>query len=258
MTRWRDLARPETDVTLLERHRVEDGAERIRLLVGLAAAHTPVALHVGGPHGSGVSARLETVDAEAGSLSITLDMPPDVQVACRTMLRSAGGATGVAIQPGAKLQFPLDGLTCADDDSRAALRARLPTTLVRLQRRDAYRIAPSPLAFPRLWLRDSETPQTAHAVAVTDLSATGVSFRVPATGPTPAIGDRLDADPLELPATLPIRCALRVRVVAIGADGELRVGCAFEGLEPAAERTLQVFVNAAQVRGRTPKPQLGG
>lgn len=253
----RDRARPETDAALLERHRVHDGTERIRLLAELAASRTPVVLHVGAGHGSGVPARLARVDPATGGLELALDVSPEALAACRAALGAAGAVTGVAIQAGVKLQFVLDRMTPAGDGPQATLRAALPGTLVRVQRRDAYRIAPSPLAVPRLWLRDPQAPSAPRAVTVTDLSATGVSFRIPAPAALAAVGERLAADPLELPATLPIRCGLRVRAIEPEPDGALRVGCAFEALEPAAERALQVFVNAAQLRGRAPGPRIG-
>jgi hypothetical protein len=70
------------------------------------------------------------------------------------------------------------------------------------------------------------------------------------------VGTRLAGCRLELPAALPMRCTLAIRSAEPRPDAPVRLGGEFEGLDPAAARAVQVFVNLAQTRTRRARPHL--
>jgi c-di-GMP-binding flagellar brake protein YcgR len=248
---------PEIDPAVFDRFGIEDGAERVRLLRALADSGEMVTLHTGPDADCHVVSRVLGVDGGHG----TFDLDFNTDDARRDAFRSAETVVAVALLHRVKLQFELARFTIAGDGDRGRLRAPLPRRLARLQRRDAYRVEPTPSVAPRLWLNgpDGEQP-----VRILDVSATGIAFEWPqgVTAPVPSM--RLSGCRLELQATAPIRCELQVRAIesmadpfADPADGALvRVGCAFEGLEPSAARAVQIFVNLAQSRGRKARPRL--
>ena len=249
---------PVGDVRVLERFGIADGAERLRLLRALAESREMVTLHTAIDADCHVVSRVLGVDAAAGTLDLEFNTDP----ARRDAFRGADGVTAVALLDRVKLQFGLARFTLVGEDERGRLRAPLPRSLVRLQRRDAFRVEPSPSAVPRLWLREQGGER---AVRILDVSATGLAFEVLPDAVAPQVGTCLGACRLELPAMAPIRCDLLVRVVEATVDpfsdpaegATLRVGCAFDALEPSAARAVQVFVNLAQTRGRRARPRLG-
>jgi hypothetical protein len=123
---------------------------------------------------------------------------------------------------------------------------------------EAFRVAPATESTARLWVRDPGGPDGERRIPVTDVSATGLGLRMQRSdSDAPVVGTVFDRVRMELPGTSPIHCDLVVR--AIGADlsgerGALRVGCEFRGLDSAAARAVQVFVNTAQTRGRRLRP----
>ncbi|RPH43735.1 MAG: flagellar brake protein [Burkholderiales bacterium] len=248
---------PEHDPDVFERFGIPDTAERVRLLRALAESGEMVTLHAPRPTDGQVVSRVLALDAAHG----TIDLEFTTDDARRDVFRAADAAVAVALLHRVKLQFELARFTIVGDGDRGRLRAPLPQRLARLQRRDAYRVEPTPSASPRLWLNDGHGER---AVRILDVSATGLAFEWPDAGTPPQPGTRLGGSRLELPATAPIRCELVVRATEPIADPysdptervPLRVGCAFEALEPSAARAVQVFVNLAQSRGRKARPRL--
>lgn len=249
---------PVRDPGVLERFGIEDGAERLRLLRALADSREMVTLHTADDADCHVVSRVLGVDAGAG----TVDLEFNTDEARRDAFRGAVGVTAVALLDRVKLQFGLGRFTLVGEGERGRIRAPLPRSLVRLQRRDAFRVEPTPSAVPRLWLREHGGERS---VRILDVSATGLAFEVVPDAVVPQVGTCLGACRLELPAMAPIRCDLLVRAVEPNVDpfsdpaegAPLRVGCAFDALEPSAARAVQVFVNLAQARGRRARPRLG-
>lgn len=235
---------------------VADRAERLRLLRALADGREMVTLHAGDDDDCFVVSRVLGVDAGSG----TVDLEFHTDDGRRDAFRAAGRATAVALLDRVTLRFELLRPTIAGDGERGRLRAALPERMARMQRRDAFRVAPPVSAVPTLAVPG---PSGSRSVRVLDVSATGIAFEWEGPEPAPAPGTRLVDCRLELPASVPIRCGLTVRGVEPLADPfddpsrrPLRVGCEFEGLEPSAARSIQVYVNLAQTRGRRVRPRL--
>jgi hypothetical protein len=249
---------PVRDADVLERFGIADGAERLRLLRALADSREMVILHTVDDADCRVVSCVLGVDEAVG----TIELEFNTDEARRDAFRDSTGVTAVALLDRVKLQFELVRITLAGDGEHGRLQAPLPQGLARLQRRDAFRVEPSRSAVPRLWLREQGGER---AVRILDVSATGLAFEVVADVVAPQVGARLGACRLELPSMAAIRCDLLVRAVepivdpfTDPAEGvALRVGCAFDALEPSAARAVQVFVNLAQARGRRARPKLG-
>lgn len=244
-----------SDSDLFERFGIEDTAERTRLLRALAEARALVTLHTQTQLDGQVVSQVVGVDVAQG----TVDLEFNTDETRRDAFCSADLITAVALLDRVTLQCELPRATIFGDGDRGRLRAPLPVRLARLQRRDAYRVEPPIFAMPRLWLRGEQ------AVHILDVSATGLAFEWAAETDAPRPGERLSSCRLELLATAPFRCDLLVRTTAPRADPfsdpadgvPLRVGCAFDALEPSAARAVQVFVNLAQSGGRKARPRVG-
>lgn len=226
---------------------VADAAERVRLLRRLLAEDAMVVLHLPGDEDTAVVARLLSLDVAAGR--IELEFVTDE--GRRAAFREAGRALARATLDGVGLRFELDA---ARADVEGRLVASLPRRLARLQRREAYRVAPPVTAKPRLFVPLDGDEREAR---ILDVSASGLAFEWPSSDAPPAIGARLAGCRLELPATLPIRCALAIRSAEQRPDAPIRLGGEYDGLDPAAARAVQVYVNVAQTRTRRARPRLG-
>lgn len=256
---------PETDLHLLRNHAVTDAGERRLWLSKLAVLPEPIAIHCPVLGLCGFSSAL-TWDPQADHLELVGQAEPGVPLPdCPAPLGQRVRALVVALHEGVKLQFELDALAIAPGPDSAQglwrLQSRMPHVIYRLQRRDAFRVTPSPLAPAQLWLATPGQAGRERSVQVVDVSATGMAFRWPERADTPPHeGSRLARCRLELAGTLPIECTLVVtetRADDDAADPRLRVGCRFEGLSPSEARAVQIYVNLAQVRARAKRPQVG-
>ena len=237
---------PETDAALLARHAV-DAAERDRLLARLHADATVLSLHAAG---TAVGARVAALDVATGRLALEPETPDEAAASALRGLARAGRATAVATADGVKLQFELASIEASGRQPR--MRAALAGPIARLQRRDAFRVAPPADGLARLWIPGADG--TSREVEVLDLSVLGVSFRMPGDGPAPPAS--IEGARLGLPASAPIPCALRVRTLERDGSGAWRAGCELAGLEPSTARAVAVWVHDAQTRRRRLRPRL--
>jgi c-di-GMP-binding flagellar brake protein YcgR len=253
----RSAHRPETDAEMLEQYRVPDHGERSRLLSELVTAGDMVTLHADGTHDCFVVSKLLAVDTARDTVEFEFTTDEERHA---TFKRS-GRAVAVALLARVKLQFDLSPIAVESGAGRQRLHAALPRSMSRLQRRDAYRVAPPVESTARLWLSDPQAESGERRVQVLDVSANGLGLGMSAqNSDLPAVGDLLQGCRLELPGFAPIRCTLSVRAVAPapeGGRGGLRIGCEFSTIDAHAARAVQMYVNAAQTRGRRLRPKIG-
>ena len=245
--------RPEADPQVLAHYRIDDPAEIITLIARLAGAGTIVTLHDAPRLSSLVVSRVLAFDAARG----TLDLDFTTDESRRDALLGAARLVAVAIHERVKLQFDLERFDEVDAGRLSLLRAALPAVFYRVQRRNAFRVDPHGDLAPGLQV---PTVDAMEAVPVADVSATGVSFLLPADRAAPAVGAALRGCVLRLPRTAPIHCDLVVRFLGHGLSHDAhacRIGCEFAALEPTAARAVQVFVNETQLRARRLRPPLG-
>ena len=230
---------PEPD-DRLARFRVVEPLAVLACLRALRNEDAPVTLHAEpGARDACAIGRIVAVNAPVDRIEIAAG-GQDARLAALARLAQA---TAVAFADRVKIQFVLSGLACvADADGGVRLRALVPPTLYRVQRRDAFRVRPA-------WRARCTVPQPggrpALSATVLDASVGGVSLGWTAPE-APRVGARLEDCQLALPGLSEFRCDLLVRSVGEPAPdaepGTLRVGCAFEALSGPMQRTLQRFV----------------
>ncbi|MBE9607896.1 flagellar brake protein [Chitinilyticum piscinae] len=174
--------------------------------------------------------------------SVWLDIPADKLVGKR--LEESGSAIVVAHAGNIHSQFSAEGIQTATQGGKPALRCALPTSLMYVQRRDAYR--------QRIPLREPLTclvPLAGHedvALAVADISVNGIGLLGFAPELTLRKGLTLQGCKINLPG-----CGLLVADLAIQSVAEyqlrqqiptLRTGCSFLSLAAGAQNMVMRYI----------------
>lgn len=142
-----------------------------------------------------------------------------------------------------KVQFALDGVTQVEWNGRPAFRARLPRVLLKLQRREYYRLV-CPLRAPLVCHLPLEAePLDAQVV---DISVGGVGLGHLAPNTPLQVGERYPGCSLVLPGEGPLIMTLEVRSLQDMAlkNGGLvkRAGCRFVDLPAAQQAMIQRYI----------------
>lgn len=152
-----------------------------------------------------------------------------------------------------KVQFSLDSLTLTQSDGRPAFLAGLPETLLRLQRREFFRLS-TPVANPvklstTLYLADESTLDI--ELPLVDISGGGVGLLItPDQAQYFQRGDTLDQCQVVLPdegvlvATLAVRNLIDITTRS-GAH-YFRVGCEFVKLSAARASLVQRYITRVE------------
>lgn len=221
---------------------VESRAEVLALLREISARHTLVTIGFGEDGGYMVTTLLE-VNAEFEELvfEATVDLP------VLERLLAARYITGETMLDSVRIAFSTGRAEAVQREGMDAFRVRIPEAMVRLQRRDAFRIS-TPQEPPLLCrVRLPADPDHPLQLRVSDLSVSGLSLHLEGhelnLGLEP--GMTLMDCHLELPGTGTVRGSLEVvHVQATGAHGSGRriVGCRFIGLPGPTQTLLQRHV----------------
>jgi len=231
-------------------YRVDDGAERLRLLQQLRDGGVPLTLSA--PHGAAIATRLWSVDAAQQQISFSADADhPQLQ-----RLAQDDEAVAVAYLDQVKLQFDLSDLVLVRAAASCALRARLPSVLYRFQRRAAYRVRPADAVAPKVLLRHPSMPEMRIGLRIVDLGAGGCALRLPDDVPALQPGTRLAGVRIELDGDCAFEATLRLQHISAmhGGSGQ-RLGCEFVDLDGPAQRALQRFIDRTQQRRRLLAPR---
>ena len=232
---------PETDPRTLERFGVEGPLAVRSILDDLVRENALITLYCPERHEDFVVSRLLRRD-DGG---LRFDFPTD-ESRRRALLRT-GSVIVVAFLDRVKIQFESGALEALVEDGHAVLAGATPTRVVRLQRRDAFRVNP-PRPHPvECIVRDVGDEEMVYRVL--DLSPEGIALMVPPSLETPAAGDRWQHCRLEIPGYAPIPCDLVVRVVSetlLGDGASRRIGCSLDHPTPEAQRALQMYVMEVQ------------
>jgi len=246
------LHRPETDDRVLRDYRIAEPSERARLLAELAKTGDQVSIYEHLEAEQCLESRLLAYDPARDSLEFEI-LPRQIH---RANVGSGSPVVAVAVMARVKLQFELIALTL-DADARS-FQAKAPASVVRLQRRDAFRVIPPREAAACVFVREAIAGSEEWRASVVDLSATGLAFQWRDSMP-PARGAILPSCRIELAGVPAIICQLRVTSTKLQGPLGSRiayVGVEFIGLDSSAARAIQVYVNAAQTRSRARKPVL--
>lgn len=227
--------------------RVRSQIEIRSLLRQLVEGDIPVALS--GAGGLSYATSLWAEDASRQMLVFAAD--PKAEMVER--LIGSGEATATAYLDNIKLQFEVPDLVLVHGRTGSVLNAPYPRELYRFQRRSSYRVRPIGRGQAHASLRHDDLPGRQLDLRIIDLSYTGVALMLAEPLELFQRGLVLSNVMLELDAGTQINVGLRVshvsRTEAIGSC-YLRVGCELVGLDLAAQRDLQRYIDQTQRRSR--------
>ncbi|MCC6249500.1 MAG: flagellar brake protein [Rubrivivax sp.] len=236
--------------------RVTDAAERLALLAQLRDSGAAVLLHTA--DGASLRSRLASVDAGASRLSFAV-AAAELESPHLASLLEDDDVTAVAHPGQVKLQFDAAGLVLVRGQASAVLQCALPDEMLRVQRRETFRVCP-PVTAPVAMLRHPAIPEMTLALRVLDLSLGGCALRLPDDVPALAPGTRLAGVTIELDVDTRLRVELLLQHVtylpqhdeagASAGPGSARLGCEWRLQRPEDERALQRWIDQAQVRQR--------
>ncbi|MDR2690358.1 MAG: flagellar brake protein [Azoarcus sp.] len=160
-----------------------------------------------------------------------------------------------------RIQFRLASGSEIPVDGRPAFAALVPDEILRMQRRDAFRLQvplshhlscllpPGVVEHAHSHDKEKDKDRRAEAIVV-DISAGGLSIEIPAGKTTPTVGDKFEDCQLKLPNALPVIVSLEVRNHGrrIRGNGKevLRLGCSFISLNHQAESRIQRYIFQAE------------
>lgn len=230
----------------LEEFRLARPGEIAELLQRLQDGNVEINLNA--PHGAVVTTTLWTADAARGVLSFAADAD---DTSLQSLLES-DEAVAVAYLENVKIQFDVDKLVLVRGARSCALTTGYPREIFRFQRRNAYRVRPTPRETPTARLRHPALPEMRLALRVLDLSVGGCALLLPADVPPLAPGTLISGVQIELDLQTRFETALRLHhVTAIHAGSQgVRLGCEMVGAGRDAERALQRFIDQTQKRQR--------
>ncbi|MBL8512270.1 MAG: flagellar brake protein [Betaproteobacteria bacterium] len=171
-------------------------------------------------------------------------------------LLQATDITAVTFLDHIKLQFTADRVENISYQQKPAFRIPVPKSLLRLQRRDAYRARTPLVRSPMLMLPTEMVaePERALRVRVVDISCTGLAFVALAEQPPLADGMELHKCRLYLELEDPIDLDMQIRHLCAYKDGfgrqMLRAGCFMSRLGHGAEMSIQRYINYLEVQKR--------
>ena len=221
-------------------------AEIAALLAQLRDAGTPVVLAA--PGGASLAVRLWQVDGAGRRLQFgTETHAPHLPSAI-----VADEVVAVAYLDNIQLQFSLHGLVLVHGATDTTLQTGWPETVLRLQRRDSYRVRLNEQLAPNLSFRHPSIPDMALTLRLLDLSTGGCALLLPGNVPELQPGSSIHGVSVELDALTRFEGRLLLHHVSAfdGDHGPRRLGCSWDDLSPAAERALQRYILQTQKRQR--------
>jgi len=232
------LLDPET----FSQYVVSDHREIVRLMNALVDKREFVTAHLDGGSSFITAVLAVTADGDA----IVLDASPDEKLNGRA---TAGGEiTCTARLERVRLQFELTALERFPHEGYLALRAPLPDSVLRLQRREFFRLA-TPVAAPLMCTivhQDENGTKRSIPVKVLDISSGGVAVIVPPAELPLAAGMEFDDCRLALPESEPLAVRIRVRnlfyIDRQSGTRVLRAGCEFIGLSNSLMARIQRYI----------------
>jgi flagellar brake protein len=207
-----------------------------------------VPLNLSASDGSAYTTTLWTLDPAAGRLSFTADMmaPAVLDIV------EADECAAVAYLDRVKVQFDVTDLVVVQGHKASVLQARFPREMYRFQRRNTFRVRTVERTSPTASFRHPGIHDMSVALRVLDVSIGGCALLQPANVPALQPGAVIKGVRLSLDAETQIDAGLMLHhVTSTGAEnGSVRLGCEIVGLNPTAQRALQVYIDQTQKRRR--------
>lgn len=148
-----------------------------------------------------------------------------------------------------RIQFVLRGLHKVDYQGHPAFRAALPESVLRLQRREYYRLT-TPVAHPIKCqipvMKEAGLSSTIMEANVVDISGGGLAMMVPPAGLIFSTGDKFENCRIELPEVGVVITTLEVRnvfdVTLRNGSQVARAGCQFANLAGPMLTLIQRYI----------------
>jgi c-di-GMP-binding flagellar brake protein YcgR len=221
------------------KYRIASRVEIVAILRDLLKAGELVTAYFDGGREFVVTAVLE-VDAEHGFA--VLDCGADPQLNRR--LLASGQISATASQHGVRIQFKAGPIQAINVEGRSAFRVPIPESLVKLQRREYYRM-PTPLMRPVKCELAAGDGERAHVV-IADISVGGVCLIGEPPGVSLELGQTLAGCRILLPDMGAVTTDLVVRnsytVTLKNGAVSRRTGCEFVRLGAQQEAMVQRYI----------------
>jgi c-di-GMP-binding flagellar brake protein YcgR len=231
------------------RYAVASRVEILFLLNDLQAHDALVDLAVGG-----ASIITSVLAVNEVSNTLLLDAARD-DALNRSLTRGEAGKASATLD-GVRIHFATGALSLCEFDGRPALRTAIPGSVVRLQRREFFRIS-LPIARPVVCTipADADCGRRALTTHVLDMGCGGVALVENADAPSLDVGARLAQCRIALPEIGTVTVTLEVRNVAriplrSGAS-RMRYGCRFVDLPAHMSNLLQRYIMKLERERRT-------
>jgi len=180
------------------------------------------------------------VDPERGALVFDSGSNPQLN---ERLLRSQRVSI-VSSQDGVKVQFDLSSVEATSFEGRAAFRALFPPTLLKLQRREYYRL-PTPIVKPLKCLLPAKSGELVETT-IGDISLGGVSLIGQPAGIKLEPGELFESCRIVLPDVGTVNIGLLVRnsfpMTLKNGSVTRRTGCAFIDLPANQEAMIQRYI----------------
>lgn len=246
---------PVQDTAGLDRYILRGRRQIIQILQEMIDDRCLMSAHIRG----GLSYVSTVLAVEPEQNAILLDASPNPSTHARALEATQLLCTSQLNR--IRVQFSVEGIRQASIDGRPALRASIPTEILRLQRREFFRLQvpiAHGIAITLPPAAGSEGP--ACEARVIDLSCNGAAVLVPPGVRTLTIGEVVPGCTLRLIDQEPLSLALEVRNInrqtKPNGTEQLRIGLRFESMPRSAETRIQryIFNTEREINART----LGG
>lgn len=247
---------PEPDSPALEPFMVYARVEIVAMLRQLLEQGTLVTAY-GHPSAGGAAGGANDGFAVTALLSVNPEFEEVVfdnasDPRAQRRLLAAERLTFVAFVQQVKVQFSTHRAEATLFEGKPAFRVRMPESLLRLQRREAFRVR-TPLARPAHCLVPyTEDGRQYEKLRLLDISVSGMALLTYPEKFDLTAGTTVEGCYLDLPGVGSVGVAVRIRHVdAVPRDERARrVGCEFVRLAPQARLALQRYVNLLDAESR--------
>jgi c-di-GMP-binding flagellar brake protein YcgR len=238
---------PETESPELERFWLYSKFEIDALIAHLCDDRVPMTVYWGR---DGECAVTQIMKVDAVCDQVHFDLPNQPQLQAR--LLAADDVVCVAFIESVKIQFAIGAPRRSSDGRYPTFLSSLPERVLRLQRREYYRVrTPENLSASCLVPYSGDRTQY-ESLRVLDLSVGGLAMLAYPRLFDPSVTAVIDRCYLDLPGVGTVTVRLRVAHVDISADGlSRRCGCEFVDLSPQARMMLQRYVHRIDVEQRS-------
>lgn len=229
------------DPAVFARYAVQDRRQILQLLHALIEKRVLLTAQVD-TGASFLTVALATPEGTAVVLDAAGDAASARQVAAASELVCMGRLDNV------RVQFSLQTPACIEYDGRPAIRAAVPDSVLRLQRRDSFRLQTPRTAAPlcTITTTDADGARTSVSGTVLDISAGGLALLLPLDEPPFHAGTEFDGCVLDLSDGSPLPVRLRVRNLSEiqWPNGKTlrRAGCEFIGQTNAEAARIQRYI----------------